>query len=122
MNEDCNFNKGKGFSHENCCSLVSPGGRTVSGCDSQCEVYEMQERIDELDGKVAALKSEIEKYRQEGLQRREEIRGVRDKYQEIISRVGSKFPGENRHQTACRYIEKMEKGSGAQCLVKEDEG
>ncbi len=34
----------------------------------------------------------------------------REKYQELLYAVASKFPGESRHQTALRYILNMEHG------------
>lgn len=37
--------------------------------------------------------------------------GTAEKYNELIMAVGNKFPGESRHETALRYIRRMEEPS-----------
>jgi hypothetical protein len=38
----------------------------------------------------------------------DELSRLRDRYNELIFAVGTKWPGETRHETALRYIKRME--------------
>lgn len=44
-----------------------------------------------------------------------ELIKVKEKYNELLMAVQSKFPGETRHETALRYIRNAETGSNDAC-------
>ena len=78
-------------------------------------VYECVDRIanEEMDRHKAAERRLAESNR-EGMVM---VPNWSDLYHELLYAVGNKHPGETRHQTALRYIQQAERGSG-QCDAK----
>ena len=54
------------------------------------------------------LKRQGELLEMDRVRRRKQDAKVRDNYRELVMSVGKKVPGENRHDTALRYIREAE--------------
>ena len=67
---------------------------------------EAQRMQNEMNGLV-----EIYRLKGELLELRDERDRLRRDYDELIMAVGNKYPGETRHQTALRYIQRAEEPS-----------
>ena len=73
----------------------------------------MQAEIDELRGKVAELEANERAYTafigaRSYQEVADDLKRLSEKYEELIFAVAMKYPGETRHETALRYIRRME--------------
>jgi len=73
----------------------------------------LTDEIDYLRAKVAELESNERAYTTTIGDRSyqevaDDLKRLSEKYDELIFAVGMKYPGETRHETALRYIRRME--------------